>query len=609
MSVNTLYESSRFWLIVCLSGIIITTAIVYQPALNVGFWTDDYAFIDAVGRFDFPDYVRLYIDPSLQWRWYRPMQGLQWWIAYQLFQGNAFWHHLIQLGLHVLNACLLFDLTRVLTRRWRAAVLAALLYATLYVGSLAVAWIGVADPLMSVFYLLSLRLWFNYLTRGQARCYALTLFATIGALSSKEVAATLPIVLFLMDRWLIRGKTPWCTLVVRYASFVVLLAIYGVLEWRALTRGLFTTHLGYGVGTHIFDALWHHAATLAFPWGLPVPLNFVWLGVVVFALLWTMWRERRIAFLVVATLLTLAPILPFQFYMASAPRYLYLPLMGSLVGVGLLTDKVIALAQRQHRFSRSVLASLVALIIVWQGGMIAESTINFAGTARTERLRFRPIFQSRPTFPHDTLLYFLNPPMDSSYISGLMFLRYGRDVVVHGVDLGGRANLRNHNAAFVYYLDDAQHWQEFSVARYVTARVTPDLPARFAEPIALEGVELTRDHVQRGESFAVLLYWRALARIEKDYTIFVHLVDARGETIASADTPPRQGKFPTTRWRANDFVPDGIVIPIDATIPPGEYQLYIGLYELATLQRLTIVDAMGQPFADKIIIAPIRIIE
>ncbi|MCI0475935.1 MAG: hypothetical protein L0Y55_06780, partial [Anaerolineales bacterium] len=173
---------SRGWFVGCLSVIAITTLIVYQPALSVGFWTDDYTFIDMAGRLDFLAYLIAYLDPRVQWHWYRPMQGLQWWIGYQLFQGNAFGHHFIQLGLHILNACLLFDLTRALTRRWRLALFAALIYATLSVDSLAVAWVGVADPLLSVFYLLALRFWFAYLVRVERRWYGLTLIALIGAL-------------------------------------------------------------------------------------------------------------------------------------------------------------------------------------------------------------------------------------------------------------------------------------------------------------------------------------------------------------------------------------------------------------------------------------------
>lgn len=602
---NAPHQRARRWDIAGLAVIIFVLAIVYHPSLNVGFWTDDYAFIDAVGRFDLPDYLRLYFDPRLQWHWYRPMQGLQWWIAFQLFGGDARGHHLIQLSLHILNACLLFDLTRALTRRWRIALIAALIYATLAVDSLAVVWVGVADPLAGVFYLLTLRFWFNYLTRAHARWYALTLLALIGALFSKEVAAPLPFILFLMDRWLIGKSLSLHDAVKRYALFGVLLVIYGALEWNVLTRGLFTQHLGYGLGTHIFDALAHHLTTLAFPWGLPTPFHWLWLGIVIVALAVTIWRyERRLAFLVAVTLLALAPILPFQFNMASAPRYLYLPLMGSLVGFALGIERARKILARP-RATMWLGALLGAALVVWHGGTIAEQMQNWEGTVRQTRLQFRSIFHAHPTFPPDTLLYFLNPPMQSPYISGLMYLRYGRGVIVHGVDLDRRANLRNHHAAFVYYYDETQQWQEFPVAREITARVTPDLPTRFGEQIALEGIELTRDEIQHGEAFAVIVYWRALTRIEKDYTIFAHLVDARGEIVGGTDAPPRQGELPTSRWRANEFIADGIVIHTDSNVPPGEYRLLLGLYELATMQRL-LLDSTAR---DHITIAPIRIVE
>lgn len=602
---NLLRDPIRSWHIVCLGIVIVVTAIVYHPSLNVGFWTDDYAFIDAVGRSDFPDYLRLYFDPRLQWHWYRPMQGLQWWIAFQLFGGDARGHHLIQVGLHILNACLLFDLTRVLTQRWRVALIAALIYATLAVDSLAVAWVGVADPLAGVFYLLTLRFWFNYLTRAHARWYALTLLALVGALFSKEVAAPLPFVLFLMDRWLVGKSLSPRDALKRYALLGILLVIYGALEWNVLTRGLFTQHLGYGVGTHIFDALVHHLTTLAFPWGLPTPLNWIWLSAVIVVLGVTIWRyERRLAFLVAVTLLALAPILPFQFNMASAPRYLYLPFMGSAVAIALGIERARKILARPHA-TMWLGALFGTMLIVWHGVTIAEQMLHWEGTIRQTRLQFRPIVLAHPTFPNDTLLYFLNPPMQSPYISGLMYLRYGRSVVVHGVDLAGRANLRDHNAAFVYYYDEMRQWHEFPVAHTISARVTPDLPARFGEQVALDGIELTRDEIQRGEAFVVMTYWRALARIEKDYTVFAHLVDARGEILASMDTLLLQNDLPTSRWRANDVVPHGIIMPIEPNVPLGEYRLLIGLYELATMQRLP----LDSTVLDHITIAPIRVVE
>lgn len=254
-------------------------------------------------------------------------------------------------------------------------------------------------------------------------------------------------------------------------------------------------------------------------------------------------------------------------------------------------------------------ALLGPLLVVWHGGTIAEQMQNWEGTLRQTRLQFRPILQAHPTFPPDTLLYFLNPPMPSPYISGLMYLRYGRAVVARGVDLDGRANLRQHHAALIFYFDDAHQWREFSVAPSIAARVVPDLPAHFGERITRDGVELARDELARGESLVAIVYWRALARIETDYTIFAHLVDARGEIVASADTPPWQGDLPTSRWRVNEPIADGVIVHLEPNVPPGEYRLLIGLYDLATMQRLSIVDARGQPFADKVVLAPIWIIE
>ncbi len=59
----------------------VTAWIVYYPALQVGFWTDDYRFLEAVGRLTGWDYWSLYFDPWLRPDWYRPMHGIQWWLV------------------------------------------------------------------------------------------------------------------------------------------------------------------------------------------------------------------------------------------------------------------------------------------------------------------------------------------------------------------------------------------------------------------------------------------------------------------------------------------------------------------------------------------------
>ncbi len=63
------------WSAFCLVVIVCVGLIVYQPALRMGFWTDDYAFLDSAVRLDFVDYWRSFLDPSVQWHWYRPHAG------------------------------------------------------------------------------------------------------------------------------------------------------------------------------------------------------------------------------------------------------------------------------------------------------------------------------------------------------------------------------------------------------------------------------------------------------------------------------------------------------------------------------------------------------
>ena len=94
-----------------------------------------------------------------------------------------------------------------------------------------------------------------------------------------------------------------------------------------------------------------------------------------------------------------------------------------------------------------------------------------------------------------------------------------------------------------------------------------------------------------------------MQRLDRNYTVFVHLIDANGEMMDAYDSPPRQGLVPTTGWRVNDPVADGVIISIDDTISPGEYRLAIGLYDSMTLERLMISGSAS----DQIIIEPITV--
>jgi len=182
----------------------------------------------------------------------------------------------------------------------------------------------------------------------------------------------------------------------------------------------------------------------------------------------------------------------------------------------------------------------------------------------------------------------------------MFLLQYGKGVVVEGVDGNQIARLYDYPTAYVYYFDETGRPIEIPVDRATQTQATPALPVEFSAPIRLEGYGLPRSKVKRGEALPVLLYWRATAKGAVDYSVFVHLINERGEIVAQEDAPPRGGTAPTSGWAAGQLIVDApvITIPSDATRGEG-YRLEVGLYLPATLERS---DISGTPGADNSIV-------
>jgi mannosyltransferase len=90
----------------------------------------------------------------------------------------------------------------------------------------------------------------------------------------------------------------------------------------------------------------------------------------------------------------------------------------------------------------------------------------------------------------------------------------------------------------------------------------------------------------------LILFWQALSAMETNYTIFVHLLDADGETLVNADhQPPR----PTREWRPGQAIPDRVSLALSPDLPTGEYWIEIGLYDAddPALSRLPLGDGSG----------------
>ena len=220
---------------------------------------------------------------------------------------------------------------------------------------------------------------------------------------------------------------------------------------------------------------------------------------------------------------------------------------------------------------------------------------------------FNDIARQHPTFPPGTYVYFVNSPRTPAWdFEGLFFARYRTNVTVNATDGGHLPRLGEYVTAYVYYFDPTGKPIEIRVDSNDLTRVTPTLPARFQSSIILEQAAVPSNVARRDRALVTILVWRVAAIVEKDYTIFAHLVDASGKIVAQSDTAPAGA--PTMQWRPTRQYVHAIVLLIPANTPPGTYRLEVGLYDAVTMERLPIVDANGQPIGDKLVIEPFNVV-
>jgi hypothetical protein len=142
-------------------------------------------------------------------------------------------------------------------------------------------------------------------------------------------------------------------------------------------------------------------------------------------------------------------------------------------------------------------------------------------------------------------------------------------------------------------------------ARETHYRPPHEMEANFGHKVMLIGYELSPEMPMAGETWEVALYWDTLARMDKDYTVFLHLFNDAGERVTQVDEQPLRGGYPTHLWHVRDQVRDVHLVPLPQDLPQGEYQLHIGLYFLQTGERLDVIDT--EPPTSTVVLGPIHI--
>ena len=119
--------------------------------------------------------------------------------------------------------------------------------------------------------------------------------------------------------------------------------------------------------------------------------------------------------------------------------------------------------------------------------------------------------------------------------------------------------------------------------------------------------------VKPGGQLPVKLHWRTPDKIKERYTVFVQLVGAQhnprtnGPLWAGHDSEPLDGGYPTTQWFVNTTIADPHTLTVPPDAPPGEYELWVGMYTQPDIKRLPVYDAQGNLVGDHVVLGKVMV--
>jgi len=129
----------------------------------------------------------------------------------------------------------------------------------------------------------------------------------------------------------------------------------------------------------------------------------------------------------------------------------------------------------------------------------------------------------------------------------------------------------------------------------------------FGDKIALVAYEMGRRKVSPGEAIHLALYWRGLAEMEDDYTVFVHLLREGDQIWAGADRQPQGGAARTSNWSKGQIIIDEYELVVAPDAPPDAYEVEVGLYLPETGDRLNLLDQDGRLMGNRILLSKVRV--
>jgi Tfp pilus assembly protein PilF len=363
---------------------------------------------------------------------YRPIRNLSYILDYIVWGAHPFGFHLTNVLMHAANTVLVFLLARRFSLSQAAAFLTALIFAVHPIQTDAVAYIsGRRDVLFTLFYLAAFHSYLTYHARRKIGYFALFLVCWACGLMAKEMAISLPLLIFLWnfcDRWGAESGS-WMAQTARAARQAFskdkwLYLVLGVMAAAFIWYMLFVRHASGradSAGLHYWGgSVWATLLTVIrvqawylkqLVWPTPIAQYFGAFDISTSLVDWRVWlslavvgsalaagfvllkRHRVMAFAVLsyfALLLPVSQIIPHHELLAD--HYLYLPMMSFGLLAALFVERLVARGQgvRQLAYATITIAVVVmgVMTIIRNGDWRDELSVwqaNYASAPHSPR--------------------------------------------------------------------------------------------------------------------------------------------------------------------------------------------------------------------------------
>lgn len=340
------------------------------------------------------------VDPEAV-RYYRPLITISYVFDYSMWELNPLGYHITNLIWHIANGIIIYFLTCLLFKDVKLALITSLLFATHPIHTESVSWIsGRTDVIASFFFFACLYcyvLMYSYKNPQKLFLFSISLLFFLFGLYSKEMVATLPFILIIVDYFRcqrfqdLRGRIKFW------------LAYWGILLIHLSVR-LINPNLGIGAHSLIESmnklyvlfnfgrALVYYLKKLFLPFdlstyviievikkGLPFDV-IIMLALFVGSLIFVYFKRKTdIAFSILFFWLSLTPIMnlipisaPAGMEFPVAERFLYIPSFAFCLLVATLLIRLNEVNGAKH-ISLGIIGSIV-LVLFYTGGTIFANT-------------------------------------------------------------------------------------------------------------------------------------------------------------------------------------------------------------------------------------------